>query len=143
MDKPARTPSAMCSTVHGLRRSHQSHRTGRTSGFFFRRANFRENRLNTFRYRFRVERFHRPHPQVAAAHSANHPYSSGRASELAASDLFSPHRQPDGTDHGAVDFPLPPIGKKEVFMANRTEIDGRDGLRSHPESLHLFFDERL
>ena len=28
-------------------------------------------------------------------------------------------------------------------MANRTEVDGRDGLRSHPEGLRLFFDERF
>ncbi len=45
---------------HGLRRGHQLHRPGRTSSFFFRRPNLRENRLNTFRYRFWDERFHRP-----------------------------------------------------------------------------------
>src|SRR6185437_15655178 len=128
---------------HGLRRGHQSNHSGRTSGFFFRRPNFREHRLNTFRYRFRDERFHRPLARVAAAHSANRPYSSGRTSELAESDLSTPHRQPDGADHGAVDFPLPPIGEKEVFMANRTEVDGRDGLRSRPKGLRLLFDERF
>src|SRR5688572_21083980 len=96
-----------------------------------------------FRYRFWDERFHRPLARVAAAHSANRPYSIGRVPELAESDLSSPHPQPDGTEHGAVDFLLPSIGIKEVFVANRTEVDGRDGLRSRPEGPCLFFDERF
>ncbi len=77
---------------HGLGRGDEPHRTGRTSSFFLRQPNLRQNRLNAFCDRFRDERFHGPLAGVAAAHSANRSYSSGSASELAESHLFSLHR---------------------------------------------------
>src|SRR5262249_19078693 len=79
----------------------------------------------------------------AAAHSANRPYSSGRTSQLAESDLSSLQRQADCVHHGAVDFPFSPIGKKEICMTNSAQIHSRDGLRRGTKSTRLFFDERF